>query len=100
MKKEYKIAVAGTGYVGLSIATFLPHSSYPTLYVLILTILTNPLPERMGLKSRGGGGMKERVKDTGWMGLSGREGNKGNKGRSRVGREPHRRVWEKRRIAR
>ena len=41
------------------------HSSHPTLYVLILTIFTNPLPERMGLKSRGGGGLKEKVKDTG-----------------------------------
>lgn len=38
---------------------FLPYSFHPTLYVLILTNLTNPLPERMGLKSRGGGG---------WMG--------------------------------
>lgn len=27
----------------------------------------------MGLKSRGGGGEKDRVKDTGWMGLSGRK---------------------------
>lgn len=47
---------------------FLPYSSHTTFYVLFLTILTNPLPERMGLKSRGGGGLKERVKDTGWMG--------------------------------
>lgn len=41
----------------------------------------------MGLKSRGGGGLKERVKDTGWMGMK--------MGEKKSGREPHRRVWEK-----
>lgn len=49
MKKEYKIAVVGTGYVGLSIATLVPHSFHPTLYVLFLITFTKPLPERLGL---------------------------------------------------
>ena len=65
---------------------FLPYSFHPTFYVLFLTILTNPLPERMGLKSRGGGGLKERVKDTGWMGMDGGEEENGD--------EPE---WKKRR---
>lgn len=48
MKKEYKIAVAGTGYVGLSIATLVYHSFHPTLYVLFPTIFTNTSTERLG----------------------------------------------------
>lgn len=59
---------------------FLPYSFHPTLYVLILTTLTKPLPERMGLKSRGGGGEKDRVKDTGWMGMDGRVGKEDKRG--------------------
>jgi len=38
--------------------------------------------------------MKERVKDTGWMGMRGRKVEK------KSGREPHQRVWERRRMAR
>ena len=52
---------------------FLPYSFHPTLYVLFLTTLTKPLPERMGLESLFKGGIEERVKDTGRMGLSGRK---------------------------
>ena len=51
MKKEYKIAVAGTGYVGLSIATLVPHSFHPTLNVLFLITFTNTSTERLGLVS-------------------------------------------------
>ena len=51
MKKEYKIAVAGTGYVGLSIATLVYHSFHPTLYVPFLITFTNTSTERLGLVS-------------------------------------------------
>ena len=34
--------------------------------------------------------MKDRVKDTGWMGMK--------MGEKKNGREPHQRVWEKRRV--
>lgn len=68
MKKEYKIAVAGTGYVGLSIATLVPHSFYPTLNVLFLTTFTKPFSERTCLSRKFKREEKIRVKDTGWMG--------------------------------
>lgn len=40
----------------------------PTLYVLFLTILTNPLSEGLGLENYSKLGIRERVKDTGgWV---------------------------------
>lgn len=47
---------------------FLSHSSHPILYVLILTSITKFLPERTELKRWFSGRLKDRVKDTVWMG--------------------------------
>ena len=48
MKKDYKIAVAGTGYVGLSIATLLSQHHHVTAVDIIsekVEMINNQIPD-------------------------------------------------------
>ena len=49
--KNVRIAVAGTGYVGLSIATLLSQHTYNSLKNNSYIILHTPLPNILGIQS-------------------------------------------------